>query len=87
MGLVFGSLHHSTETETLTLGLDEFEKDYNHSLFSLYVLPLKEISFHVINKIKIIQPFFSHVLSGFVRIFSVLGKIKARKQGINNEGI
>ena len=83
----FGSLHHSTETETLTLGLDEFEKDYNHSLFSLYVLPLKEISFHVINKIKIIQPFFSHVLSGFIRIFSVLGKIKARKQGINNEGI
>ena len=63
------------------------EKEHSHSLFSLYILPLNEISFHIINKIKIIQLFFWQVLSGFIRIFSVLGKIKARKQGINNEDI
>ena len=66
---------------------DEYKKEYNHSLFSLYILPLKEISLHLMNKIVIIQLFFSKVLSGFIRIFSVLGKINARKQGIDNEDI
>lgn len=40
---VFKSLHQSTDTETLVLGLDNNEKSKNHNLFTIYISPIIEI--------------------------------------------
>ena len=40
---LFGSLHHSVETEDLTLGLGQGEPDTDHSLYAMYLRPLLEI--------------------------------------------
>ena len=50
---LFGSLHHSTDVESLTLGLDVAEHDGSHSLRTLYITPLKEVIFHLLNNFKI----------------------------------
>ena len=40
---MFKSLHQSTDTEKLVLGLDNDEKSNNHTLFAIYILPIIEI--------------------------------------------
>jgi hypothetical protein len=40
---LFGSLHHSVETDDLTLGLGQGEPDIDHSLYAMYLRPLVEI--------------------------------------------
>ena len=40
---VFGSLHHSIETENLTLGINDYKDDNQDSLFVLYINPIREI--------------------------------------------
>ena len=59
---IFGSLHHSEETENLTLGLGTSEDNKKHSLKELYTVPLfeslnyiKKKFFLIIAKIKLIK--------------------------------
>ena len=40
---LFGSLHHSVETDDLTLGLGQGETHVDHSLYGMYLRPLVEI--------------------------------------------
>tara|TARA_Y100000590_G_scaffold10854_2_gene13363 strand:+ start:1901 stop:2899 length:999 start_codon:yes stop_codon:yes gene_type:complete len=47
---IFGSLHHSEETDNLTLGLDGHYNDKTHALNNLYFKPIKEISNIINNK-------------------------------------
>jgi len=82
---LFGSLHHSTETDSLTLGLDEFEKDYNHSLFSLYILPITEIYTYLIKKVKNLWFLSYQLVSKLNSIFATSIKNKTGKRGLNNE--
>ena len=48
---IFGSLHHSEDTENLILGLDKNPKVNTHSLKSLYLKPITEIFSIIITKI------------------------------------
>ena len=41
---IFKSLHYSTDTEKLTLGLDENQTPKEHSLYSIYISPVVEIT-------------------------------------------
>ena len=49
---IFGSLHHSENTETLSLGVTDKEILAPHSLYTLYVSPITEIRIIINNKIK-----------------------------------
>ena len=52
---LFGSLHHSTDIESLTLGIDGSENEQSHSLRTLYIKPLGEIIFYSVEKFKILK--------------------------------
>ena len=52
---LFGSLHHSTDIEGLTLGVDGSENERSHSLHTLYIKPLGEIIFYFVEKLKILK--------------------------------
>ena len=52
---LFGSLHHSTDIESLTLGIDGSENEQSHSLRTLYIKPLGEIIFYSVQKFKILK--------------------------------
>ncbi|MDG1880191.1 MAG: sterol desaturase family protein [Paracoccaceae bacterium] len=52
---LFGSLHHSTDIESLTLGVDGSENERSHSLHTLYIKPLGEIIFYSVEKLKILK--------------------------------
>ena len=49
---IFGSLNHSENTETLSLGVRDNESQKPHSLYTLYVTPLAKIFNIAISKIK-----------------------------------
>ena len=40
---IFKSLHYSTDTEKLTLGLDEHQTSKEHSLYTIYISPVVEV--------------------------------------------
>ena len=49
---IFGSLNHSENTETLSLGVRDNTTLKPHNLYTLYVTPLKEIFSIILSKIK-----------------------------------
>ena len=48
---LFGSLHHSVETDDLTLGLDHDEAESDHGLYAMYVRPVVEIGMYLSHKL------------------------------------
>ena len=48
---LFGSLHHSVETENLTLGLDHEAAHDDHGLYAMYIRPVVEISLYLSNRV------------------------------------
>ena len=58
---LFGSLHHSVETEGLALGVSDDTSDAAHGLYALYVLPLLEMGRYFTTKTKELKPALGRV--------------------------
>ena len=58
---LFGSLHHSVETEGLALGVSDDTSDAAHGLYALYFLPLLEMSRYLTKKTKDLKPALGRV--------------------------
>ena len=58
---LFGSLHHSVETEGLALGVSDDTSDAAHGLYALYVLPLLEMGRYLTKKTKELKPVLGRV--------------------------
>jgi len=59
---IFGSLNHSENTETLSLGVRNNEILAPHNLYTLYIMPITEIFVIIQHKMKYLSEFFKQKL-------------------------
>ena len=81
---IFNSLHHSTETESLTLGLDDTPQIKSHSLITIYISPIVEIIKIIIKNIINAYLWFRKTVNILFKLWQKLTKLLTREDKDNS---